>query len=42
MSCELHDPLGTVKTLDHKENMYFNLEPMSILDIFMSLYKGSS
>ena len=31
-----------VKTLDHKVNMYFNLEPISILDIFMPFYKGSS
>jgi len=32
----------TVKTLDHKVNICFNLEFMSILDIFMPLYKGSS
>jgi len=30
-----------VKTLDHKVNMYFNLEPISTLDIFMLLIRGS-
>ena len=30
-----------VKTLDHKMNMCFNLEPMLTLDIFMPLYKES-
>jgi len=32
----------SIKTLDHKENMHFIFEPVSTLDIFMPLYKGSS
>ena len=30
-----------VKTLDYKKNICFNLKPMSTLDIFTPLYKGS-
>jgi len=34
-------PALVIKTLDHKENICFNLKPISTLDIFIPLYKGS-
>jgi len=42
LGVELEEQRAIVKTLDHKMNIYFNLEPMSTLDIFTPLYKGSS